>query len=196
MDKNKIRKEKLQERLALSPEEVTGKSGRILKRLLQLDEYRRAGTLMIYLDFRKEVQTGELIKHSMEHGKKVVVPVTDMKNRRLIPSLLIDYPEDLAPGAWGILEPDPGCIRPLNPQEIDLVVVPGVAFDEKGNRLGYGGGFYDRFLPQTRPGSFFAATVFEIQILPQLHPEPHDCPVHCLITEERVIYVKAPPSPR
>lgn len=190
MSKSEIRKEALKARLALSPAEVRQKSALILKQLMALEEYRRAAILMVYLDFRNEVRTGKFIRQSIEQGKKVAVPVTDLSSKRLVPSLLINYPEDLAPGTWGILEPAPGCLRPLKPDEIDLVLVPGVAFDEKGNRLGYGGGFYDRFLPQTRVDTFYVAPAFELQIRPQVHPSPHDCPVHCLVTEERVIYVK------
>jgi len=190
VSKGEIRKEALDARLTLSPAEVTRKSALITARLLALAEYRRAVVVMTYVDFRNEVQTKEFIRQSLAHGKKVAVPVTDLSNKRLVPSLLINYPEDLAPGAWGILEPAPGCLRPLDPEEIDLVLVPGVAFDEKGNRLGYGGGFYDRFLPQTRPDTFHAAPAFELQIRPQVYPGSHDCPVHCLVTEERVIYTR------
>ncbi len=194
MRKGEIRKKVLKARLALSTEEVDEKSVNILKRLLSLEEYRRAAVLMTYVDFRNEVRTGDLIRESLAQGKRVAVPFTDPQDRRLIPSLLLNFPEDLAPGTWGILEPAPGCLRPVKPAEIDLVVVPGVAFDEKGNRLGYGGGYYDRFLPQTRPDCFYVAPAFELQIRPELTPDPYDCPVHCLVTEKRVIYTKKCPG--
>ena len=189
MNKSEIRKETLQARLALTGQEVAEKSANILKRLLALEEYRRAAVLMTYVDFRNEVQTDGLIRESLARGKRVAVPLTDSRDRRLIPSLLLNFPEDLAPGAWGILEPAPGRLRPVEPAAIDLVVAPGVAFDEQGNRLGYGGGYYDRFLPQTRPDCFRVAPAFELQIRPEITPDPYDCPVHCLVTEERVIYV-------
>ncbi len=190
MSKSEIRKEVLKARLALSEQEVAQKSAAIVKRLLALEEYRRAAILMAYIDFRNEVRTGELIRESLAMGKQVVVPLTDTRAKRLMPSLLLNYPEDLAPGAWGILEPAPGRLRPVEPAKIDLVVVPGVAYDERGNRLGYGGGFYDRFLPQTRPDTFYVAPAFELQIRPEITPGPYDCPVHCLVTEERVIYTR------
>lgn len=190
MRKGEIRKRVLKARLALSTEEVDEKSVNILKRLLALEEYRQAAVLMTYVDFRNEVRTGDLIRESLARGKQVAVPFIDPRNRRLIPSLLLNFPEDLAPGVWGILEPAPGCLHPVEPAEIDLVVVPGVAFDEKGNRLGYGGGYYDRFLPQTRPGCFHVAPAFELQIWSKITPAPYDCRVHCLVTEKRVIYVK------
>lgn len=190
MSKSEIRKKVLQTRLALSRVEVGQKSAVIMKQLMALEEYRRADILMAYLDFRNEVRTGEFIRQSLAQGKKVAVPVTDLSSKRLTPSLLFNYPDDLVPDMWGILEPAPGCLRSLEPKEIDMVLVPGVAFDEKGNRLGYGGGFYDRFLPQTRPDTFYVAPAFELQIRPQVCLCPYDCPIHCLVTEERVIYIK------
>ena len=174
----------------MTPQEVAGKSAMILKRLLALVEYRRAAVIMTYVDFRNEVKTAELIKNSLALGKLLAVPLIDLQARQLIPSLLLDFPEDLAPNAWGILEPAPGRRRPLPPEKIDLVIVPGVAFDEKGNRLGYGGGFYDCFLPRTRADTFFVALAFELQIRPEIPTGPADCPVHCLVTEKRVIYPK------
>lgn len=191
MSKSEIRKEVLKARLSLTTREVTEKSVIILKRLLALEEYCRTTVLMTYVDFRNEVQTEGLLKESLARGKQVVVPFTDTRTKRLIPSLLLNFPEDLAPGTWGILEPAPGRLRPVEPAKIDLVVVPGVAFDEKGNRLGYGGGYYDRFLPLTRPDCFRVALAFELQIRPEITPDPYDCPVHCLVTEERVIFVES-----
>jgi len=186
--KSEIRWETLKVRLALSGQDVARKSAAILERLQAMEEYRQAVFLMTYVDIRNEVQTDELIKISLALGKQVTVPLTDIPARKLKPSLLLNFPEDLAPGPWGILEPAAGCFRPVEIQKIDLVIVPGVAFDERGNRLGYGGGFYDRFLPQTRPDTFRVALAFELQIKPEVCPDPDDCPVHCLITEKRVIY--------
>lgn len=188
--KGELRRDVLKSRTAMSPVQVLEKSVMILERLLELEEYRQASTLMAYLDFRNEVQTGALVTATMAQGKKVAVPVTDIPNHRLTPSLLVDFPGDLQPGAWGILEPKPGCLRPLDPLELDLVIVPGVAFDLQGNRLGYGGGFYDRFLPRTRPGAFYVALAFELQVRPEVYPGAHDVPMHCLVTEDRLIRIK------
>ncbi|HAU31431.1 MAG: 5-formyltetrahydrofolate cyclo-ligase [Desulfotomaculum sp. 46_296] len=193
MNKNEIRKQALALRMALSPEEVSLKSSLITEKILSLEEYRRANVIMTYLDFRNEVKTGELIQRTMKIGKKIAVPATDLKNIRLTPSLLLAYPDDLSPGAWGIPEPARGRLRPVKPAEIDIVIVPGIAFDEKGNRIGYGMGFYDRFLMQI--DAFLLAPVFEMQIRPAFSPGPHDRPVDCLVTEERVIYTKQLPSP-
>lgn len=191
MGKSEVRKSILKARSRLSSQEVVQKSRLITRRILSLEEFRRARTIMAYVDFRNEVKTEELIRTSMAMGKRVAVPLTDLQQKRLIPSLLRDFPGDLAPGAWGIMEPRLESLRPLLPEELDLVIVPGVAFDERGNRLGYGGGFYDRFLPQTRSDAIWLALAFELQICPEVYPGPHDCPVHIIVTEERVIYTGA-----
>lgn len=187
--KRQLRKDILKVRNGLSPAQVDEKSEMIATRLLALDEYRRSRTIMIYLDFRNEVRTGELVKESMSDGKKVAVPVTDLPGCRLTPSLLVDFPGDLQPGAWGIPEPKPQAVRPLDPEELDLVIVPGVAFDTYGYRLGYGRGFYDRFLPRTGPGTVFAGLAYEFQVLPDIFPGPYDIPVHIILTENRLIRV-------
>lgn len=190
MTKGELRKYVLKLRSAMSPGEVAEKSEAIMGRLTALEEFLRAGSVMAYVDFRNEVQTGHLIKHCLAGGKRISVPITDIPNKALTPSEILAYPDDLTPGAWGILEPGPGCVRPLVSEELDIVIVPGVAFDLNGDRLGYGGGFYDRFLPRTKPGTVFLAPAFELQIRDNVYPGPYDCPVHIIVTEERVIRCK------
>jgi len=185
--KRALRKEVLRERIALSAAQVAARSRRIWARLFALPAYRRAGTVKYFVDFRNEVATGGAIRHSLAVGKRVLVPLTDSAERRMTPAQILDYPGDLQPGAYGILEPRPDRLRPVPPEEIDLVAVPGVAFDPAGNRLGYGGGFYDRFLPRLRPTTSLVALAFELQIRDQVYPEAHDCPVDWIVTEERCI---------
>ncbi len=190
MSKSQLRKKIIQVRNNLTAAQVAEKSQNIAARLLDLEEYRRSRSIMTYLDFRNEVQTGDIIVKSLAAGKKVAVPVTDTAGHRLIPSLLLNYPGDLQPGVWGIPEPGPQALRPLDPEELDLVIVPGVAFDTAGNRLGFGRGFYDRFLPTTGPGTVFAALAYEFQVLPDVCPGPHDIPVHIILTEDRLVSIK------
>lgn len=187
MSKNELRKSVIAARNRLVEEEIEDKSAAVAHRLLGLDEYLKAGTVMAYVDFRNEVQTGSIIRDALRRGKRVVVPVTDVPGKKLTPAQITDFPGDLAPGAWGILEPKPERLRPVPPEEIDIVIVPGVAFDTAGNRLGYGGGFYDRFLLQTRPDCVYAALAFELQVRPNVYPGEHDLPVHMLVTEDRVL---------
>ncbi len=190
LQKKQLRKEVLAQRGCLSAEQLEEKSNAIVDRLLSLEEYKNAHVIMAYVDFRNEVKTAGLICRCLEEGKRVVVPITDKANKALIPSEIIHFPEDLRPGTWGILEPAPDKIRPVDPKELDLVVVPGVAFSPDGDRLGYGGGFYDRFLPRTKPETVFAALAFELQIRDNVFPGQYDCPMHLLITEKSVFSIK------
>jgi 5-formyltetrahydrofolate cyclo-ligase len=188
--KNIIRGDFLKRRSALGPGEVTEKSKMVIKRLLEMEEYRKASAIMTYINFRNEVETTGLIRQAMADGKRVVVPVTDIINHRIIPSLLLKFPEDLELGPLQILEPKASSLRLCNPALIDLVIVPGVAFDLEGYRLGYGGGFYDRFLPLTKPEAVTIGLSFEIQVLPRLVHSHHDIPVSYVLTEDRVIKIK------
>jgi len=161
-------------------------SNRIITKLFSLQEYRRAATVMAYVDFRNEVQTATILENVLQQGKRLVLPITDVPNKRLIPAQVLQLTNDLTPGTWGILEPSSQCV-PVNPGEIDLVIVPGVAFDSAGNRLGYGGGFYDRFLPSIRNDTPLVSLAFELQVRNNVYPAEHDVRIHLLITEERVL---------
>ncbi|WP_003544438.1 5-formyltetrahydrofolate cyclo-ligase [Desulfotomaculum nigrificans] len=190
MDKQLLRKQILAARSAMDRQQVTAKSERIITRLTELKIYQDAEIIMAYLDFRNEVSTVSLVKQALKQGKRVTVPVVNRQERSMTPSLLERYPEDLIEGAYGILEP---CqVKPLAPEELDLVVVPGVAFDERGNRMGYGGGYYDRFLPRLRAGAVTIALAYELQLVADLSPfmGPYDQPVQYILTEERLIKCK------
>jgi len=132
------------------------------------------------------VQTEPMIKQALSLGKQVIVPITDMKNKRLLLSQIKDLDEDLAPGTWGIREPKTGKVRPVAYSDIDVVVTPGLAFSEKGWRIGYGGGFYDRLLSESRKKAY--ALSFEMQMLPEVpFIAGQDVPVNYIVTEKRVI---------
>jgi 5-formyltetrahydrofolate cyclo-ligase len=142
---------------------------------------------MAYMSFRNEVSTDAIIAQAIETGKRVAVPVVDREQRQLFPSELINFPADLKKGTWGIREPKQSCLRPLDPCLIDLVLVPGVVFDQAGNRLGYGFGFYDRFLVSLRSGVRRVALAYSFQLVEKLPAEEHDCPVDLIVTEKKLI---------
>lgn len=186
--RTEIRKEILSARRELSPEFVELKSSIIIDKIMSSNAYKKSKSIMVYVDFNNEIQTGKLITGALAENKQVSVPITNVKERKLTPSRLTAYPNDLAPGVWGIPEPKPELICPVDPGDIDLVVVPGVSFDVRGNRLGYGAGFYDRFLPRTKSRTIFIAPCFEMQVLEDVFPDTHDVPVHFIYTEDRIIY--------
>ncbi|AGL01573.1 5-formyltetrahydrofolate cyclo-ligase [Desulfoscipio gibsoniae] len=187
MSKNELRKNVIAGRNAMPLHQIEATSAAIADKVLALPEYIRATTVMAYVDFRNEVQTAFINKSILQQGKRLVVPITDVANKKLIPSQVIHFPNDLTPGTWGILEPKPECVRPVEPGEIDLVIIPGVAFDTAGNRLGYGGGFYDRFLLRIRKDATLVSLAFELQVRPNVYPGEYDVPIHILITEDRVL---------
>ncbi|MTV48954.1 5-formyltetrahydrofolate cyclo-ligase [Heliobacillus mobilis] len=183
--KQKIRQSVLALRSRQTHQEVAEKSSTIVKNLLSHTAYNRAKMIMTYVDFRQEVETKSLIQQALLNAKGIAVPVTQKEERRLIPAAIFNYPDDLQPGTWGILEPRQ--VQAVPAQEIDLIVIPGVAFDLRGNRLGYGAGFYDRFLPSLPPDTPKIAFAFELQLMDELISDEHDIPMDLIITESRII---------
>lgn len=185
--KKELRKKKLALRDNLPLEERCKKSKSIHTRLFSLPEFVSARTVAFYVSFKSEVLTETMIKQSLSLGKTVVVPITDLANKRLTLSRLVDYGDDLAPGTWGIMEPKPDRINLVNVEEVDLVVTPGVVFDQKGGRIGYGGGFYDGLLRSLGKEKVSLALAFEMQMVEEVPVGDHDEPVGIIVTEERVI---------
>lgn len=185
MDKETVRKETLEARKAISTEELVKKSDMVTEKLLSTDLYKNANTIMAYIDFRNEVRTEKIIKTAIADGKRIVIPISIVDTRQLVLSELIDYDFELSPGAYGILEPRPEFIREIDPETVDLVLIPGVAFDERGYRVGYGAGYYDRFLEKVRPDSSKIALAFELQMVDYACEDSHDVPVDLIITEDR-----------
>lgn len=187
MLKKELRKKVLAARNGMEMAEIEAKSGLIREKLFSLKEFLEAETVLFFLSFGKEVRTEAMVRESLKRGKKVLVPKTDTKNHRLILSRLLDYDTDLAPGVWGIPEPRPEALRPAEPREVDLVVVPGVAFDGEGNRLGYGGGYYDRLFPLLRRETPLVALAFACQLVEAVPTASYDKKIHLLITEKEVL---------
>jgi 5-formyltetrahydrofolate cyclo-ligase len=187
--KDLLRKETLRRRDELSPEERQVKSRIIKARLFNLPDIVSAQNIFFYVSFRSEVQTHEMIRAALAGGKTVTVPAIDMKQRRLVPSRIESFDDDLALGTLGILEPRPEKLRPVPAHQVDVVITPGAVFCEKGWRLGYGGGFYDRFLKESEKKSY--ALAFELQIVQDVpYDLRYDAGVDYIVTENRVICCK------
>jgi 5-formyltetrahydrofolate cyclo-ligase len=183
-EKSLIRKEVLSRRDALGSDVRKTKDESIIKRLLALPEFIKARTILLYASFRSEVDTIELLKNSILNNKNVVLPRVDMQNSSLT-LYKIRGMEDLAPGCFGILEPLATEERSAKASDIDLMIVPGVAFDEHCNRLGYGKGFYDRLLSQK--SALAVALAYEEQILDKIPADEHDIKMDKIITDKRII---------
>ncbi len=176
---------------ALSLEERYKKSAVIQSRLLSLPQFIAARTVSLFASCRSEVLTEAIIRESLSLGKVPALPITDLARKQLILSSITDYDNDLAPGTWGILEPKPDRISPITPDELDLVIIPGAAFDRQGRRIGYGGGFYDGLLKSMKVRKPAIALAFALQIVDEVPFDPsHDQPVDMIITEEEIIDCK------
>lgn len=186
--KREIRRQTLELRNKLSEKDRTEKSASILERLFSFANFLEAKVVLFYVATKTEVATKEMIRKSLAHEKIVTVPWTDSKNRRLIPFKIEDFEQDLLPGYKGILEPDPSTSKEIPVDQIDLAIIPGIAFDSRGGRIGQGGGYYDRLIPTLNITTRKVALAFECQLVQQVPMEPSDKYVDIIITEERIIY--------
>jgi 5-formyltetrahydrofolate cyclo-ligase len=182
MGKPEIRREMAALRDSLSTEEAESRSMSILNRLTRLEEYKKASLIMTYVNFRSEAGTMRLIQKALDEGKRVAVPVCITDGKVLLPCE-IQSMDELVPGTWGILEPSEHARREISAEEIDLAIVPGLAFDRQLNRLGYGAGYYDRFLPKMRKDAAKVGICYEFQIVEQLPSDPFDVPMDSIVTD-------------
>jgi 5-formyltetrahydrofolate cyclo-ligase len=184
--KREMRVMALRKRQSLDPEELAAQSSLVAVNLLALKEYAGARLIVSYCAKDDEVQTRTIIDQALNDGKRVAVIVTDVPSKTLGFSEIESYDEDLAPGTFGILEPRQGRLRPVSLAEADLVLVPLVAWDEKGQRLGYGAGYFDRALAGARRTTKVGLGL-ESQRLPNIPTSRHDIPLDIVVTEKRVV---------
>jgi 5-formyltetrahydrofolate cyclo-ligase len=182
-----MRKQVLGKRDQLANDERHVKSMAIAEQVWSLPEMAGWQTLFIYVSFRSEVETLELIRWCLAQGKRVAVPLVDHSNSTMIPLQVNDPGRDLKPGYYSIPEPDPLKACRIDGKEIDAVILPGSVFDTEGGRLGYGGGYYDRFLVNDAPQACRIGLAFELQVVEAVPLEPHDQRLDYLVTEKRII---------
>lgn len=187
--KKEFRKKVISERKKQNPDIINSNSQLIFQNLLKLDEIKKAKIVMAYLDFNNEVETDSIINYLLSKEQKVVVPISIVKERKLFLSEIKDIETEVSIGTYGIREPKLEFIRPVNSQDIDIVIVPAVAYDTNGYRLGYGGGYYDRFLDSLRDDCLTVGIAFEIQIFDEVPKEDHDAQLDYIITEKRIIKI-------
>ncbi len=182
-EKKEIRKIFLEKRDALTPFDIFRRSNVIIGHLLSLQEFENAKTILSYISFGSEVNTHGLIRLLLEK-KEVFVPFVEKDRREIYISELRDWNE-LSSGAYGILEPKKECIREREINEIEIALVPGLAFDEEGYRIGYGGGYYDKLLKKMDGEKIGVA--YDFQISKKVPREGHDIKMDRIVTEKRVL---------
>ncbi len=189
MDKKTLRATILQERAKLSNADIIGKSEKIANILYENDHFINAKRIMSFVSSQTEVNTHDIIKHSISIGKSVTVPFTHHHPRHMKASEIFDMAE-LEIGYYNILAPKKEFHRFVDNRTLDLILVPGVALATNGYRVGYGGGYYDRFMTDLRPDTLKIALVFDLQIVDKVPIDDFDIPVDYIITEKELIKCK------
>lgn len=183
MDKKSFRKATLARRADIYSAAI---DAAVVDRFLASEFYKNAETMMLYVSFGTEINTHGLVRQALADKKRVVVPICNVDDHTITLSEITDFDADLTEGSYGILEVAPDHLRVVSPEALDLVLVPGMAFGENGSRMGFGGGYYDRFLESLREDCVTVALIREDFICNEIPLEPHDKSVAILITEKRI----------
>ncbi len=176
----------------LTTEEIVGKSQEIARRVSQLAAFQEARTLLIYCALPDEVQTGSIMNSARQSGKRVCVPLlidsgTDMQ--------VVDWPVDdsqWAKGPFGVSQPRAETAKRVEVDQLDLILAPGLAFDSKGGRLGYGKGYFDRLFADTRSDCLRFGLAFDFQVIDEVPMDSEDKSLHGVITDKKLY--PAPPQ--
>lgn len=183
-----MRKAMIEKRKNMSNEERMEKSKKIQENLFNLEEYKKSNFIFTFISTDEEVDTHNIIRYSIDKGKRVGVPITIPEGRKLLVSEIYDFDKELEIGFYNILSPKKEFIREVPPSVIDLVIVPGLVFSRAGYRIGYGGGYYDRFLSNL--DVLKVGVCFHMQLTDQVPIGKYDIPVDIIVTDEEIIYCK------
>ena len=162
------------------------KSSMIAEAVRKLAAYRKAKTVMFYMNINSEVMTSEMVKNAVKDGKNIVLPYLGKEKSCIRTALIRSLEQDLVKGAYGIMEPDPGLCKTVPASKIDMAVIPAVAYDISCRRIGYGGGYYDRWLKKI-PRSARVGVAFDSQVISAIPQCKNDIKVNLVVTEKRLI---------
>ncbi len=186
--KSQIRQETVQKIAALSAKEIAEKTKAIENRLFDFANFLESKIILLYVNSAHEVQTANILKRAYNYNKIVVLPAYSTENFEMELKKIDNLKKDLHQGPRDILQPDESRCKVVPIDKIDIAVIPAVALDEKGGRIGSGEGYYDRLIPRLAITTRKVALALEVQIIPQAPIESHDKHVDIIITEDRVIY--------
>ena len=175
MDKKELRRTIRERKRAMTEEEIVSRSEKLGQLFAQSEAYKAAKTIYGYLPYNQEVRTVPMLEQALRDGKRVAVPKVYGDEMKF---LYLDDLSQVEKGYAGI--PEPIADDPVADDDTALVLMPGLAFDPAGHRIGYGGGFYDKFLA-AEPNHPTLALCYEFQMLPELHTEEHDIPVDTVL---------------
>lgn len=185
--KEDIRREMTSLRNKLTKEQVDFLSQKIISTLVKLPVFKSSQNIMLYLSFGNEVNSFNLIELCKEQGKKVIVPFCIKEGRQIVPTEIKNVEEDLVRAKFGYLQPKKELVKPVDTQEIDLIILPGLAFDRGCYRISYGGGYYDRFLGKLNFSIPTIGLIYDFQLIDLAPIEEHDIPVDYVVTDKRII---------
>ena len=185
--KLEIRKQMRERMRAIGPAEMRAASSAACRRVASLDAFEKANTVMLYMPLPDEIDLTSLALRAYQLGKTVCVPSVDWKREDMYPVEVTSFDdESMEVDERGLRRPRHG--RPIPESVVDLVVVPGLAFDTNGHRLGRGGGFYDRFLCRLRRQTTLVGIAFDQQIIDEVPKHNHDVRMHFVVTDRRVAH--------
>ena len=185
MDKAQLRRALLNRLYALPPEQRSEKSRRACQNLVSIEPFQKASTVMMFVSLPHEVDTSEAILHAWQLGKVVAVPKISWEQRHMIPVQISSLETGFSTSSFGLRNPIAGVPVPF--EDIDLVVTPALGFDRRGNRLGRGGAFYDRFFANGQLRALKCGFAFAEQVMDSIPVAEHDLPVDMLVTDEGTI---------
>jgi len=189
--KNQLRSLLRQRRQNLPLDLVQKDSALIRERLLSLDHVHDARSVMLYLPARGEVDTWPLLDHFWQRGCEILLPRCRDNTPGIMDAYAVTCRENLGPGCFGLIEPRADLARPVPAPQPEVILVPALAYDRQGYRLGFGGGYYDRFLPALTVRPLLIGPAYAFQLLERLPCEPWDQPVDLVVTPDTTLHARA-----
>jgi len=189
-EKEELREKYLNERSRISQNKISSWSKKINKKFLSLPQLEKAKKIMAYASMRKEIETYDLMEELLDQGYLLYLPYTIKEINDLGTAEINNLDSDLKEGNYGVQEPAAELRDQDVPEDLDLIIVPGACFTEKGYRIGYGGGYYDSFLNKHGAGALKVGFCYDQFVVDSIPVEEHDVPVDIIITEKEIIQTK------
>lgn len=195
--KEKIRNElkNLRDNLNIEEKKILDKM--LFQNILSLKSFTEAKSIFTFVSFRSEVDTQQIIRWAIGNGKEVSIPKVDLNTHEIVPYLITDIDKDTDKGHFNILEPDTEKTKRIDISQIEIFLVPGLAFDATGHRVGYGGQYFDKFLKHIPKDSkqIKIGLAYDFQIIEKVPNEEWDIPVDVIVTDKKIILVGAGSKP-
>ena len=188
--KSTLRKNMIRQRKNMKLEDVSAFSTKIINTIMELPEFIKSKNIMLYLNFNNEVDTTPLVTWCFNNGKTVIAPYCIQSTREIIPFEINNLTTDLTKSTFGVMEPKHDLLKKFDIDDIDLIIVPGVVFDKHCNRIGFGAGYYDRFLSKKSKEAITIGIAYDYQIIDEVPTDIYDVPLNFIVTQDRIIYPK------